>query len=90
MGIIRRNFVNCPKSILKSLFESLIRSRLEYCCTAWDPYRNTHKERIERIQKRYVRMMCKDWSTSYNVLLQNVKMNLLENRRKYHRLVFLL
>ena len=88
MGIIRRNFVNCPKSILKSLFESLIRSRLEYCCTAWDPYRNTHKERIERIQKRYVRMMCKDWSTSYNVLLQNVKMNLLENRRKYHRLVF--
>ena len=33
-------------------------------------------------------MMCKDWTTSYNVLLKKVKMNLLEKRRKYHRLVF--
>ena len=88
MGIIRRNFVDCPRSVLKSLYESLIRSRLEYCCIAWDLYRNTHKQMIERIQKRYVRMMYKDWSTSYNVLLQKIGLNSLEIRRKYHWLVF--
>ena len=33
-------------------------------------------------------MMCKDWNTSYNILLEELDMTTLENRRKYHRLVF--
>ena len=70
-GIIKRNFRNCPSSVFKTLYDSLIRPCLEYCCIAWDPYRMTHINTIERVQKLYLRMMFRDWEISYDVLLEN-------------------
>ena len=87
VAIIKRNFLNCPRSVFKTLYDSLIRPCLEYCCIAWDPYRVSHINIIERVQKRYLRMMFRDWETSYHELLEKSSFAKLEERRKYHRLV---
>ena len=79
--------MNCQRPVFKTLYESLIRPCLEYCCIAWDPYRANQIKLLERIQKRYVRMMCRDWQSSYNVILEQLNMPNLEARRTYHRLV---
>ena len=87
VAIIKRFFFNCPRSVFKTLYDSLIRPCLEYCCIAWDPYRVSHINIIERVQKRYLRMMFRDWETSYHELLEKSSFAKLEERRKYHRLV---
>ena len=56
LGFIRRNTrsfrnVYC----LKALYCTLVRSLLEYCVQVWAPYFTTHSDRIERIQKSFVR-----------------------------------
>ena len=76
-----------PHIFLKQLYEAIIRSRLEYCCIAWDPHCESHRIILERIQKRCVRMMCSDWETSYEHLLNQMRLCTLEKRRLYYRLV---
>jgi hypothetical protein len=40
---------------LKSLFMSLVRSRLEYACCVWQPFYAVYVARIERIQEKFVK-----------------------------------
>ena len=82
MGQIKQNFRNCPENVLKRLYISLIRSRLDYRCIVWDPYRVSHSSILDNFQKRYVRFICKDWHSNYNILLSN-----LVTRRKECRLM---
>ena len=72
MGLIKRNFRNCPENVLKRLYISLIRSRLDYRCIVWDPYRVSHSSILDNFQKRYVRFTCKDCHSNYNVLLSQL------------------
>lgn len=40
---------------LKALYCSLVRSILEYCCVVWAPYYQNGIDRIEAVQKKFVR-----------------------------------
>lgn len=56
LGLVKRNTrdfndVYC----LKAIYVSLIRSILEYSVIVWSPYHATHINRIERVQKAFVR-----------------------------------
>lgn len=42
-------------SCLKALYCALVRSTLEYCSTVWSPYYNNGVERIESVQRRFLR-----------------------------------
>lgn len=37
-----------------NIFNSLVRSILEYCCIIWDPYYQSDIDRLERVQKKIV------------------------------------
>lgn len=42
-------------SCLKSLYCALVRSTLEYCSAVWSPNYNNNSDRIEKIQRRFLR-----------------------------------
>lgn len=59
IGFIRRNTSEFKDPFtLKSLYISLVRSRLEYCSLIWSPYYDIHSNRIERVQKCLQRSLC--------------------------------
>lgn len=42
---------------IKTLYFSLVRSNLEYCCLIWDPYYNNQTKILERIQNKFTRYL---------------------------------
>lgn len=61
LGFVIRNgkvFKNSRTKIL--LYNSLVRSILEYCSTVWRPHYSTHILRLERVQKRFL------WHLAYS------------------------
>ena len=44
-------FKTCDKIVMTTLYKSLIRSQLEYCCPLWSPTKVTEKQLIEGVQR---------------------------------------
>ncbi|XP_055644162.1 uncharacterized protein LOC129780183 [Toxorhynchites rutilus septentrionalis] len=56
VGFLRRNTAHFDDVYaLKSLYCAFVRSVLEYAVQVWAPYHAVHIQRIERVQKRFVR-----------------------------------
>lgn len=56
LGFLRRNTANFDNvHALKSLYCALVRSVLEYGIQVWAPHHNVHINRIENVQKRFIR-----------------------------------
>lgn len=87
MGFIIRNSKNFKPKTKLILYNSLVRSTLEYCCQVWSPFYDVHKNRIERIQKRFLNHLTfcsykKRTLRSYSSRLNYFKILSLNNRRK--------
>ena len=52
LGMIKRNFGNCPKNVKISAYTAMVRPKLEYACAAWDPYLQKDIALLERIQRK--------------------------------------
>ena len=57
LGMISRTMVYRSPDILLSLYKSLVRPHLEYCVSAWSPHYVKDRERLERVQHRFTRMV---------------------------------
>ena len=95
LGFIIRSTKPFKKSsTIMILFNSLIKSQLEYCSTVWNPYYETHKNRLERIQKKFLKMLSyRDHVSNdfrkYDDLLKHYNMLKLSHRRDIADLCFL-
>lgn len=87
---IAKNFtdIHC----LKALYCSLVRSTLEYCSAVWSPSYNNGSERIESIQRRFLRFALRrlPWNDpyrlpSYESRCQLIDLELLSSRREVSR-----
>ena len=38
LGLIKRNLWNCPSSVKEAAYATLVKPKLQYASTAWDPY----------------------------------------------------
>ena len=38
LGMVRRNFRNCPRKVRETVYKTMVRAKLEYTCETWDPY----------------------------------------------------
>ena len=63
------------------LYKSLVRSRLEYCVQAWQPYLVKDIELMEKVQKRMTRMLPDLKNMSYPEILKILGLTTLESRR---------
>ena len=58
LGFVKRNSVEfSDPHTLKSLYVSLVRPHLEYCCIIWNPNNQYQSNRIELVQKNFTRFM---------------------------------
>lgn len=95
LGFILRNVAGFKQSRTKILlYNSMVRSILEYCSTVWRPHYSTHILRLERIQKRFLWHLAYASGKakrirSYKDRLSCFRMVSLEKRRRISDSIFL-
>jgi myo-inositol-hexaphosphate 3-phosphohydrolase len=52
LSFIRRNLQINSKSVKDRAYQSLVRLKLEYCCSVWDPYTTENIYKIEQVQRQ--------------------------------------
>lgn len=82
-----------PLSVIL-LYNSYVRSKLEYCSTVWCPDYNVHIDRVEKVQKKLLRSLSYRFrppriTKSYTEKLKYFHLETLSNRRTHLDLSYL-
>jgi len=82
MGMIRRTITNKTAEGMMTLYKSLVRPTLEYCLPVWKPFTKKDLDQIEKVQKRYTKMIegCK--KLGYEDRLIKLGITSLEDRQQ--------
>lgn len=88
LGYIRRNFSSAPIYLKTLLYKTLVRSKLEYASSIWDPGSDTLINSLERIQNNAARFIYRNYSRTASVTSMKNTLHFpsLATRRKYLRL----
>ena len=62
LAFIQRNLYNCPLDIKEACYKTLVRPKLEYGCSVWDPHQQKQIDSIEKVQKRAARFVTKNYA----------------------------
>ena len=81
-GIILRKFRTREEKPMMKLFNTYIRSKIDYCCIVWSPWCQTDIDKVERIQKSYTSKIEGLEEMNYNQRLEKLKLYSLERRRE--------
>ena len=89
LGMLRRNISGCSRSTKELAYNSLVRPRLEYASSVWDPHTDCLKTSLEAVQRRAARFVRADYSrySSVAAMLDKLKWEPLEIRRRRSRLI---
>ena len=91
LGLLRRNLYSCSSKVKETAYTTLVRPKLEYCSSIWDPYHQEHKNRLEAVQRRAARFVCNDHrrKSSVSSMIADLNWKSLEERRSIARLTLL-
>ena len=91
LGFIRYNLKGAPAECKKLAYMTLVRSGMEYASIIWDPHTNTNSNKLEKIQCSAARWVLSSYSrtTSVTLLLEQLKLEPLQSRRRIQRLAFM-
>jgi len=80
LGLLKRTIVHKDPYTLVTLYKSLVRSYIEYCCSAWSPY-YLKDNCLERVQHRFTRLFKWFKDLDYYDRLHQLGLWSLEERR---------
>ena len=93
LHFISRNLHDCSRNSRSLAYTTLVRPKLEYCATVWDPHTKKDCDTLEKINRRAARMVFKKPPKGQDVsptqLLEKLEWKTLEERRKDLRLTML-
>ena len=91
LGFVRRNLRVNSKSSKEKAYKMLVRPRVEYAASIWDPHTKDQINSIEKIQRRAARVVTNDHrkTSSVTKMLKVLNWPTLEDRRKAARLTTL-
>ena len=82
IGLIKRNINNRSKEGMLILYKTLVRPLLDYCVQVWKPYLRKDINVLEKIQKRYTKMIDGCKKLNYEQRLSKLNLTTLEERQK--------
>ena len=89
LGMLKRNFWNCDVETKDKLYSSIVRSKLEYACSIWDPHLVGEQRMLEKVQKRALKFIYNCDFTDYCLFLHSNGILSLHQRRSFYRLCML-
>ena len=92
LGFVKRNLHHCPQKVKDQAYKWLVRPRLEYGCTVWDPYRAYQKSWLEQVQRRAARFVTSTYTREEGCVTNALKLlnwPTLEKRRQVARLTLM-
>lgn len=89
LGFVRRNLSQGSRKVKELAYFTLVRPHLEYACCVWDPYRQSHINQIEQVQRHAARFVTRDYryTSSVTEMINNLGWQSLETRRQHRRLI---
>jgi len=87
LGMIKRTIRFKDMRVMLSLYKSLVRPHVEYCISAWNPHYKKDKELIEKVLRRFTKMINNMEGKSYEERLYCLKLWTLEERRNRQDLI---
>ena len=88
LHLIARNLHNCTRSTRALAYTSLVRPKMEYCASVWDPYTKKDIETLERINRKAARVVYnksyRDKEVSPTKLIADLGWKTLAERREPH------
>jgi len=70
-----------------SLYKTLVRPHVEYCISAWNSHYIKDKELLEKVQRRFIKMINNMKGKSYEERLHCLKLWTLEERRNIQEFI---
>ena len=93
LGFLRRNLLHCTENCRKTAYISMVRSLLEYSAVVWDPYQKSDIDKIERVQRKAIRFIKRDYRSReegcISKMAKELELPTLQERRGSLRLVML-
>jgi len=89
LGFVSRTLYACPSHIKMIAYKSLVRPKLEYASTIWDPYTKKNIDKLESVQRRAARVCKGDFrrTSSVSGMLKSLNWPSLKNRRHKSKLL---
>ena len=87
LGFIGQNIECKSWDVLLKLYKTLVRPHLEYCVQFWSPYYRKDIIKLERVQKRFIRMLPGLDGLSYKERLERLGLFSLVRRRLWGGLI---
>jgi hypothetical protein len=90
-GFLKRNLKTSNTNIKLQAYLSLVRPKLEYACSVWDPHTAEHRNTIEMVQRRTARYACNQYHNTSSItdMLQTLTWPTLQQRRLKTKLIML-
>ena len=89
LGFLKRNLKIHSEKVKDHAYKALVRPKLEYSATVWDPYTTSQINQIEKVQRRAARFVSNSYHNTSSVtnMMQNLNWPTLEIRRTHARLI---